>query len=241
MKRTAAWILGVAALGVALDLPAAHADTPPLLESTFEKDAGDWEVYSPTGTVTGKMSITHEPAHIKEGKGALQLDYSIKKGDLSALALRLPLATIARMQSLHFWVQADHATSLLLVVSERGGARYQVPIAVTPHLWQEVAVAPSDLMLNQDAGSPPDPDSKLDLDQIDSIGLVDIDSFLVQTAGDTSPFDISAGQHTLYVSHFVVSEAPLPTPPGAVGEVQLTSFTRPRSTGWPSETCRFRR
>ncbi len=228
MKRTAAWILGLAALGVALNLPAAHADTPPLLESTFEKDAGDWEVYSPTGTVTGKMSITHEAAHIKEGKGALQFDYSIKKGDLGALALRVPLATIAKMQSLHFWVQADHATSLLLVVSERGGARYQVPIAVTPNLWQEVAVAPSDLMLNQDAGSPPAPKGKLDLDQIESIGLVDIDSFLVQNAGDPSPFDIAAGPHTLYVSHFVVSDAPLPTPPGAAGEVQLTSFTRPQ-------------
>ena len=67
MKRTAAWILGAAALGMALNLPAAHADTPPLMESTFEKDAGDWDVFSPTGTVTGKISITHEAAHVKEG------------------------------------------------------------------------------------------------------------------------------------------------------------------------------
>ena len=228
MKRTSAWILGAVALGVALNLQAAHADTPPLLESTFEKDAGDWEVISPTGTVTGKMSITHEAAHVKEGKGALQFDYSIKKGDLSALSLWVPLATIAKMKSLHFWVQADHAGSLLLVVSERGGGHYQVPIAVTPNVWQEVAVAPADLILNEDAGAPPDPDGKLDLDQIESIGLVDIDSFLVQTAGDMNPFDVATGQHTLYLSHFVASDAPLPTIPGTAGEVQLIPFTRPQ-------------
>jgi hypothetical protein len=228
MKRTSAWILGAVALGAALYVQTAHADTPPLLESTFEKDAGDWEVYNPGGAVTGKISITHEAPHVKEGKGALQFDYTIKKGDLSALALRVPLATIANMKSLHFWVQADHATSLLLVVSERGGGRYQVPIVVTPNVWQEVAVAPSDLILNEDAGAPPSPNGKLDLGHIESIGLVDTDSFLVQNAGDVNPFDIATGPHTLYLSHFVVSDAPLPTIPGAAGEVQLTSFTRPQ-------------
>jgi hypothetical protein len=228
MKHTIVWILGAAMLGLALRLPPAYADTPPLLESTFEKDAGDWEVFSPAGTVTGKISITHEAAHVKEGEGALQFDYEIKKGGLSALALRTPLETIAKMQSLHFWVQADHATSLLLVFSERGGGRYQAPIAVTPNIWQEVAVAPSDLMLSEDAGSPPDPDGKLDLDRIDNIGLVDIDSFLVENVGDINPFNVAAGQHTLYLSHFVVSDAPLPAIPGTAGEVQLTSFIRPQ-------------
>jgi len=232
MKQTITRILGATALGLAFCLPCAYADTPPLLESTFEKDAGDWEVYSPTGAVTGKISITHEAAHLreskKEGKGALQFDYSIKKGDLSALSLRVPLATIAKMNSLHFWVQADHATSLLLVVSERGGGRYQMPIAVTAHTWQEVAVAPSDLMLNEDAGSPPAPRGKIDLEHIESIGLVDIDSFLAQTAGDANPFDIATGQHTLYLSDFVVTDAPLPAIPGTAEEVQITPFIRPQ-------------
>jgi len=132
------------------------------------------------------------------------------------------------MKSLHFWVQADHATSLLLTFSEKNGGRYQAPISVTPNVWQEVAVAPSDLMLSDDAGSPPDPDGKLDPDQIESIGLVDIDSFLAQEAGDQSPYDIATGPHTLYLSHFVVSDAPLPTIPGAAGEVQLTPFLRPQ-------------
>jgi hypothetical protein len=228
MKHTIAWILGAAVLGLALSLPPAYADTPPLLASTFEKDAGDWQIFSPAGAVTGKISITHEAAHVKEGKGALQFDYTIKKGDLSALALRVPLEAITKMKSLHFWVQADHATSLLLMFNEKGGGHYQVPIAVTPNTWQEVAVAPSDLMLSEDAGSPPDPDGKLDLDQIENIGLVDIDAFLVEMAGDISPFDIATGQHTLYLSDFVVSDAPLPAIPSAAGEVQLTSFTRPQ-------------
>jgi hypothetical protein len=228
MKHAFARILCAAALGLALSFPRAYADTPPLLQSTFEKDAGDWEVYSPAGAVTGKISITHEAAHVKEGKGALQFDYVIQKGDLSALALRVPLETISKMKSLHFWVQADHATSLLLVFSERGGARYQAPIAVTPNNWQEVAVAPSDLMLNEDAGSPPDPNGKLDLDHIDNIGLVDIDSFLVQNAADANPFDVAAGKHTLYLSNFVVSDAPLPAIPGTATDVQLTPFTRPQ-------------
>lgn len=228
MKQTIVWILRAVALGVVLSVPPAYADTPPLLESTFEKDAGDWEVIHPTGADTGKISITHEAAHVKEGKGSLQFDYAIKKGGLSALAVRVPFQTIAKMKSLHFWVQADHSTSLLLVFSERGGGRYQVPITVTPNTWQEVTVAPSDLMLNEDAGSPPDPDGKLDLDQVENIGLVDIDSFLVEMAGDANPFNIPTGQHALYLSNFVVSETPLPTIPGRAGEVQLTPFIRPQ-------------
>ena len=45
-------------------------------------------------------------------------------------------------------------------------AEMMAPIAVTPNVWQEVAVAPSDLMLNEDAGSPPDPDGKLDVENV---------------------------------------------------------------------------
>lgn len=230
MKYAIGWTMGAAALGLALSIWPAFADNPPLLQSTFEKDAGDWEVITPAGPATGKISITHEPAHVKEGKGALQFDYEIKKGGMSALAVRVPLETISKMQSLHFWVQADHATSLLLVFAVRGGGRYQAPIAVAPNVWQEVAVAPSDLMLNEEAGSVPTSPAggKLDLDHIDNIGLVDIDSFLVQNAGDVNPYDIAMGKHTIYLSDFVVSDAPIPAVPTTAGDVQLTPFTRPQ-------------
>lgn len=228
MKRTAAWILGAAAWGMALSLPPAQAGTPPLLETTFEKDAGDWQALSPTGDTTARISITHDASHLKEGKGALQYDYTIKKGVMNALALPVTPGTLTKMKTLHFWVQADHASSLVLVLSEKGGGRYQTPIAVAPNTWQEVTVAPSDLLLSEDPGSPPDPDGKLDLDQVDGISLADTDAFLAQIPGDPVPFEVATGPHTLYLSHFEVTEAPLPAIPGAVGEVQFNPFLRPQ-------------
>jgi len=131
MKLTAVWILGAIALGVALHLPAAHADTPPLLEIAFEKDAGDWDVYSPTGTVTGKISITHEAAHIKEGKGALQFDYTIKKGDLGVLGLRVPPDAITKMNAFTFPSIAKKLSPNAFSVSVRVGSGALANIAST--------------------------------------------------------------------------------------------------------------
>ena len=220
----------VSTLAFALITATAFAD-PPILQTAFAGDEAGWSVVNITGQpVTGKVTVTHAPAHIKEGKGSLQYDYTIKKGDSDLLLLPAGLGTLLHMKSLHFWIQADHPTSFLLIASEKDGGRYQTMINAPAGTWQEVNVAVADLTLNQDEGSPKDPDGKLDVDQIEGIALIDADCYLAQIFGDAGGIvNLPGGLHTVYISPFTINDMELiSAPPAAKGVQLLTPLLRPQ-------------
>src|SRR5579872_6353837 len=65
-------------------LGAAAAQTPKaLIRDTFEDSDGGWTGFGNTA----KVSVTHDAARVKEGKGALQFDYGVNKGEINALLL----------------------------------------------------------------------------------------------------------------------------------------------------------
>ncbi len=207
------------------------AADPPLLATTFETNETGWQAINVTGQPTSAtVSVTHDAASLKEGKGSLKFDYSIKKGDASILMLPAGLGTLTRMKSIHFWVKSDHSTSFMLVLSEKDGGRYQAIFAAAANQWQEVNVALTDFVLNQDADSPKDLDGKLDADQIEGIGLVDCDSFLAQMVGDNPEFiSFPTGAHTTLISPFEASADPISPPPAVeVGTLNLTTLQRPQ-------------
>ncbi len=230
MKPTVILFLAIGAT-CALNLSIASAD-PPIVATTFETDQGDWRVVNlTTGQPTddAKISISHAAADLKEGKGSLKLDYTVKKGDTNVLVLPFQPPSLAKMQSLHFWVKLDHAASLMLTVSEKDGDSYQEMIACPAKGWQEVSVALSDLALNEDKGAAKDPDGKLHPDRIEGIGLIDADCYLAQIFGDVPILNIASGAHTLYLSSFTINETVLPSAPAVpAGELQLTSLLRPQ-------------
>ena len=218
------WLLISCALGLppAVSLSQAAA---PLVHTTFEDEDGGWV---PIGA-TAKAALTHDPTHLKAGKGAMQFDYAVKKGEINALALPVAPGVIAGAGSIHFWVHSDYPTSMALVLQERGGGRYVSIFSAPGDKWQEVAVSPSDMILAEEPNDPQDPDGKLDLDQVESVSMADLDQLFMQAEGTplTALFSVRPGQHTLYLHDFTVSPEP---PAGGSPQVgsSIDTFDRPQ-------------
>src|SRR5882724_8768578 len=87
-----ALLLGVVG-AVAQDTPA------PLVSHTFEESDGGWQAVGGDGVV----SLTHDAALVKNGKGALQYTYSLRKGEFSAMLLPTPDMLLSKAKSLRFW------------------------------------------------------------------------------------------------------------------------------------------
>jgi hypothetical protein len=206
----------------------AGAQTPaPLLHQTFEEDAGGWQ---PIPGTTAKVAVTHEAANVKEGKGALQFDYTVEKGGITAMLLPTPNALLAKMKSLRFWVKSGQATSLIVSLQEKDGGRYNAAFSVPKDTWQQVELAPSDFTLSVGKDDPKDPDNKLDLDQVEGIVVADFAQIL-QAAGSEAAamFQIQTGPRTLYLDDLTVGAEPLPNAAAsATNAAILDAFAHPQ-------------
>ncbi len=187
---------------------ASLAQTPPsaapmsLMQQTFETDAGGWVGFG----ASGKASITHEVANVKNGKGALQLDYSLAKGEINALILPVADAGLTKMKSIRFWVKTDYTTPVVVVLQEKDGGRYNTMFTSPGGRWQQVELAPSDFALGEGKDDPKDADGKLDLDKVDSVAIADLSQLYAQSddANVASIFDVRKGAHVLQIDDFSV-------------------------------------
>ncbi len=219
----------MAALGLVALCASAHA-APPVVATSFEADAGGWVVLNPaTGQPDGtdKIAVVHDAAQLKEGKGSLKYTYAIRKGSTNILIL--PIAQIASgpMSSFHFWIKPDHSTSFMFAVGAKGGGRYQSVFTAKAGAWQEVSISLSDLVPGDDQkGGPKTPAA----DQIENIGIVDTNSYLIQLfGGQNAPVDFSEGEHSLLLSPFMAQGTDLaPIPKPAAGTQHLISVFRPQ-------------
>ncbi len=224
--------IAVASTGAhALGKPAPPA-APPIVATSFESDPGDWHVMNVTGGVaeSAKLSVVHDTARVKEGKGSLLLDYSIKKGDTNLLFLPCAPPSLTRMKSVHFWIKPDHSTSMLFIASQKGGSRYQTSFTCIANKWQEVSIALSDLTMSQDEDNPKDASGTIDPNKIEGIGLIDSDCYLAQVFGDNPPpITLPLGSHELLINSFTIDETLMPPiqPPTETNKV-FASTLRPQ-------------
>src|SRR5437867_3022995 len=86
-----------------------------LPKTLFEENEGGWTVFGQDA----KVSVTHDAANVKEGKGALQYNYIIVKGSAGALALPTPDGAFTKMKSLKFWIRTDHTTPIAVFIQEK--------------------------------------------------------------------------------------------------------------------------
>jgi hypothetical protein len=226
MRTRSIWyslaVLAMAAAG-------ASAETAPLMRHTFEEGVGGWTTLGQSG----KVAVTHEPAHVKEGKAALQFDYRIGPDEQSVLLLPTPDGGLAKLKSLRFWVQADHATPLIAMLQEQDGGRYVALFSVPKDQWQQVELSPSDFMLSEGPNDPKDPDNRLDLDRVSAFGIGDMGQFFAQAKepGLAELLGVKTGPHTLYLDDFAASEEALPEAAASTsGEVNLDTFARPQAS-----------
>ncbi len=157
-----------------------------------------------------KVGVTDKANQIKTGKGSLYYIYNVAPGSVSLLAMTRPLE-LAGVQSLRFWLKCDSPSIMGLALREQNGARYQTSFYCPPNQWQPIAVDLSELTLAEDS---PDPNGRLDLDQIQGMYLADASGYLVQALG------MQQGARVLWMDDFEHSPQPIvaTVTPGAVDD-----------------------
>jgi hypothetical protein len=182
---------------------AAPATAPkPLLRTAFASGEDGWK------TIGEKAKTT---ATDDDGRKALKLDYTVEKGALSALYLPVAENEIGPAKSVRFSVKADRPSTLACVLQEKDGGRYIAAFYAPGDEWQSVALAPSDFLLAQGDDDPDDPDGKLDMERVESVGVIDVGQLFVQ--GDpkvAEALGATTGARRLLLGEFTVGRDPLP-------------------------------
>jgi hypothetical protein len=96
----------------------------------------------------------------------------------------------------------------LLTEKQPGGGNYVAWFWAPANAWQKIELTPADFSATDGPNDPVDPDGKLDLDQVNGIGLFDLAQYFSQLASNpTPPLSVAAqsGRHTLLLDSFEVS------------------------------------
>jgi hypothetical protein len=237
-------LIGLCGSGRAGQTPAEKSETI-LWQDTFEADAGTWSALGPNG----KASVTTDAALVKNGKGALAFAYVVggkkEAGKDSAVPIDVlyrptPNGELAKMRSLRFWIRGDEDTPVAVTLSEKEGGRYMTLFWLPKNVWQQVTLAPGDFWLTDDKNDPKDPDNRLDLDQVDSVSLISLWSFLGLGAADNpgaaALIGSHTGAHTLWLDDVTASSEPPPAAPPVASEskgVWVDDLGRPVLTWMP--------
>ena len=179
----------------------AFSQTEPgvLLHQTFESSTGRW---MPVG----------EGATVRSAGDVLAFDYTLAPKRLAILALPAP-ASLPNAGRLRFSIKTDHSTAMAMLLMEKkpGGGNYMAWFWAPANQWQAVEFTPADFTVTDAPQDPVDTDGKLDLDAVETIGILDLAQFFGSLkATATVPVKIAdnAGPHTFLLDHFDLLEAP---------------------------------
>lgn len=191
-------LIGVLAAG------ACWAQKNTLFRSTFESGEEGWIAMG----AGAKVHATTTPADVKNGKGSLAYEYDLVPKRFSAAVLPVTEG-LAGMRRLRFWIKTDAATPVGVLLSERkpGGGDYLAWFWSKKDRWQQVELKVDDFTLNDGPNDPKDSNGKLDLDQIQGIGLIDL-AQIFNAASDVHNLPLvvnrSSGEHAIYLDDFEV-------------------------------------
>jgi hypothetical protein len=202
--------------------PVAAAQNPEvLLHQDFEDQLGGWSTVGPGAS----LHLVNGPAQAHAGHGALAFSYELKPRQVSAAVLPAT-GELARMQGLRFWLKIDHASAVAVLLSERKpeGGNYTAWVWAQANVWQQVRLTPSDFILSDGPNDPKDADGKLDLDQLQGIGVFDLAAFFPTLSAAGPDHSVT---HTLWIDDF---EAIAGAPAVAAG-MRIDGFDR-GMLGW---------
>lgn len=145
-----------------------------------------------------KVGVTDKANQVKTGKGSLYYIYNVVPKNVNVLATMRPLA-LEGMRSLRFRLKCDTASLIALALREEGGARYQTTFYCPAGQWQQVAFDLSEFTLADDS---PDPNGRLDLDQLQGMFLADVSGYLIEMLGGQQ------GARVLWLDDFEYSSQP---------------------------------
>jgi hypothetical protein len=184
-----------------------------LVHRDFETDAAGWIAMGAGASV----QVTHQPGQTHSGTGALAFTYELKRGQNTAAVMPATPA-MARMTRLRFWVKTDRDTPAAVLLSEvkPGGGNYTAWFWLPANTWQQIELTPADFVLADGPQDPKDPDGKLDLDQLQGVGILDLGSFFPGVP-------TNAGAHTMFIDDFEVLGGPAPSAPSSM---RIDNFDR---------------
>ncbi len=143
----------------------------------------------------------------KAGKGALQFAYGVRKGELNILSLPTPDGVLAKAKAIRFWIKTDQATPITIFLNEKDGGHYHSTFTTPKDRWQVVELAPADFVLGEGPNDPKDPDNQLDMDQVESVGLIDVAQFFASAEGDFAKLlNVSEGARNLFLAEFTAAQ-----------------------------------
>jgi hypothetical protein len=195
-------------------LPApARQNSEVLMHQDFETGATGWFAIGAGGSVR----VTHEPGQTHSGNSALAFTYEVKRGQISAAVMPAPPA-MARMQRLRLWVKTDRDTPVAVLLSETkpGGGNYTAWFWSPANAWQQIDLTPADFVLADGPQDPKDADGKLDLDQLQAVGVLDLASFFPAPSAQ-------AGPRTMWIDDFEAIAGPAPAEESAM---RIDNFDR---------------
>jgi hypothetical protein len=138
----------------------------------FETPQHGWLVLPGAG---GKVELTENPNDVKSGKRALRYTYTAAAGKLNAIVYLEPELWA---QGFRFWVKADRPALFALSLQEQGGERWVAPFWVSGNEWQRVTIALADFTLAEDTKPV---NNKLDMDEVEGLGLIDVSALFATT------------------------------------------------------------
>jgi hypothetical protein len=193
-------------------LASAQQNPDILLHQDFETGAAGW--FAPGG---GAVRVTHEAGQAHSGNSALAFTYEVKRGQISA-AVMPASPVMARMSRLRFWVKTDRDTPVGVLLSETkpGGGNYTAWFWSPANAWQQIDLTPADFVLADGPQDPKDADGKLDLDQLQAVGVLDLASFFPAPPAQ-------AGPHTMWIDDFEALGDPAPAEDSAM---RIDNFDR---------------
>lgn len=171
-----------------------------VFKQTFETDTDQWMVMGTSGSV--KLS-----KDARSGAGALAFTYSLDGKGLAPAVLPTGQGRLAEMRRIRFWMKSDHDATFAVFLGEKkpGGGDYTASVWAPMNVWQQVNLGLPDFVASDGPNDPVDPDGKLDPDQVEGIGILDLSGFLNQMPAE-SPMVVArkTGQHTLLIDDFEV-------------------------------------
>jgi hypothetical protein len=172
---------------------------------TFESSTEGWFAYG-TGA---KVDVIHKREDVKEGSGALQLEYKAASNQYGSAVLLVTDGSLAQMRQLRFWIKTDDETAAAVVLSEKrpNGGDYAAWFWSRKDHWQLVELLPEDFVLNEGSADAKDANGRLDLDQVQAVGFIDVGQSFGSISQDPAyplVLKVVTGTHRLQIDDFEI-------------------------------------
>lgn len=171
-----------------------------------------------------------EGSELKPSGNGMILSYDLAPKKLSGTVIGVPQG-FERMRAIRFSIESDHDTAMAVLLSEKkpGGGNYAAWFWTPAHQRQQIELTPADFTVTDGKGDPVDADGKLDLDQVEGIGILDLAQFFLGMAANPDlavAVTQTPGAHTFRVEDFAISTDAAAAPRAPGQRMPLDRFDR---------------